>query len=370
LKSLPESEASKNEKTEEFLSEDSLPTIRCTDLKKIYDGSLVAVRRINLEVNRGECFGLLGPNGAGKTSTIEILEGLMPQTSGTVEILGHEWGHNDQKLRQRIGISLQETRLSEKLTVKETIRLFRSFYHNGISPEKAIELISLNSKADVQVGKLSGGQRQRLAIACALVGDPELLFLDEPTNGLDPQARRQVWTLIRDVQQRGCTVLITTHYMDEAERLCDRVAIIDRGEIIAMDSPIELINSLGGDHIIEFALIDPKTQTENTPVDKGESQKSKTNGKIHTVLEEWDSVKKVRQGEGGFMLTVRKPHIVIPALLELLKKNELEIIQLSTRSASLEDVFVNLTGRHLRDGGAEEFNATIDKNPNIEETNG
>src|SRR5262249_20335789 len=188
--------------------------------------------------------GMLGPNGAGKTTTVEILEGLLEPTSGYVEVLGLRWGQNDDALRQRLGISLQETRLSEKLTVRETLTLFRSFYRRGLEPDEAIDLVSLEEKATARVGKLSGGQKQRLAVACALVGDPDLLFLDEPTTGLDPQSRRQLWEIIRAARDRRRTVLLTTHYMDEAERLCDRVAIVDHGQVIALGSPRELIARL------------------------------------------------------------------------------------------------------------------------------
>ncbi len=222
--------------------------IRCTNLVKRYEGRppVDAVRGLNLEVERGECFGLLGPNGAGKTTTIEILEGLLPPTSGEVEILGLRWGTADNEIRQRIGISLQETRLAEKLSVLETLTLFRSFYRHGLEPQEAMGRVSLDEKAGAWVGKLSGGQKQRLAVACALVGDPELLFLDEPTTGLDPQSRRQLWEIVRQIRAAGSTVLLTTHYMDEAERLCDRVAIVDAGRVIALGSPRELIARPGG----------------------------------------------------------------------------------------------------------------------------
>src|SRR3954469_3782642 len=229
--------------------------IRCSNLVKRYDGKppVEAVRGLDLAVQRGECFGLLGPNGAGKTTTIEILEGLAPATSGEVEVLGYRWGEHDDKIRQQIGISLQETILSEKLSVRETLTLFRSFYRQGLVPEEAIQLVSLEEKADSWVKKLSGGQKQRLAVACSLIGNPQLLFLDEPTTGLDPQSRRQLWEVIRWYRDSGRTVLLTTHYMDEAERLCDRVAIIDLGRVIAIGTPQELIASLGGEHVVEFA---------------------------------------------------------------------------------------------------------------------
>src|SRR5262245_42207009 len=219
------------------------PAIRCTDLVKRYPGRppVEAVRGLDLTVEVGECFGLLGPNGAGKTTTIEIIEGLAEPTSGAVEVLGMRWGEADAAIKQRIGISLQETKLSEKLTVEETVTLFRSFYHQGLTPAEAIGRVGLEEKLPARVGKLSGGQKQRLAVACAIIGDPELLFLDEPTTGLDPHSRRQLWDIIRDLRKQGRTILLTTHYMEEAERLCDRVAVVDHGKLIALGSPRELI---------------------------------------------------------------------------------------------------------------------------------
>src|SRR5262249_12240521 len=200
-----------------------------------------------------DCCVLQRPNRAGHTTTSEILEGLLTPTSGEVEILSQRWGENDHAWRQRIGISLQETRLADKLTVQETLTLFRSFYGRGLAPAEVMDQVGLTEKANSYVVKLSGGQRQRLAVACALVGDPELLFLDEPTTGLDPQSRRQLWDILRGFRAQGRTVLLTTHYMDEAERLCDRVAIVDHGKVIALGSPMELIARLGGEHLIEFA---------------------------------------------------------------------------------------------------------------------
>jgi ABC-2 type transport system ATP-binding protein len=309
------------------------PVISCRGLHKQYTGrggTVNAINGLDLEIRRGECFGLLGPNGAGKTTTIEIFEGLLRPTSGDVEILSMRWGENDNDLRQRIGISLQETRFTERLTVIETLVLFRSFYHNGKNPADVMDAVGLREKAKSWIGKLSGGQRQRLAVACALVGDPSLLFLDEPTTGLDPQSRRQLWDVIRKLQQEGCTVLLTTHYMDEAERLCNRVAVIDHGRIIAMGSPGELISGLGGEHIIEFAL-------------------ANGTGVSNDVFAGLPAVKEVRSDMNGIALTVSEPHIAIPALLGSLQSRKLELARLSTRQASLEDVFVNLTGRHLRD---------------------
>jgi len=193
----------------------------------------------------GECFGLIGPNGAGKTTTIEICEGLLERDSGQLEVLGMTWESDGDKLREKLGIQLQDTQLSEKLTVAETLRLFRSFYTVGREVDDVIDVVELGEKKNARVGTLSGGQKQRLAIACALVGNPDLLFLDEPTTGLDPQSRRQLWALIENFKSSGRSILLTTHYMDEAEKLCDRVAIVDHGHVIALGTPAELIASIG-----------------------------------------------------------------------------------------------------------------------------
>jgi ABC-2 type transport system ATP-binding protein len=238
--------------------------VRCRNLFKTYDGGIEAVRGLDLDIHRGECFGLLGPNGAGKTTTIEILEGLLQPASGEVEILGRNWGAHQRELRELLGISLQETRLSEKLTVRETLRLFSSFYKNQSSPEVVMEEMALTEKADTWVGKLSGGQRQRLAVAAALVGNPSILFLDEPTTGLDPQSRRQVWEIIRRFQQRGGTALLTTHYMDEAERVCDRLAIIDHGRVLGEGTPATMKTDFRGALRLE-AVLDPTASSPLVP---------------------------------------------------------------------------------------------------------
>ncbi len=301
----------------------------CRGLRKAF-GEVVAVDGLDLEVPAGECFGLLGPNGAGKTTTIEILEGLLPQDAGEVEVLGLRWGSDDQALRQRLGIQLQETQLNEKLTVEEIIRLFRSFYRRGPSVDDVIAMVELESKRRSWVVKLSGGQRQRLAVACALVNEPDLLFLDEPTTGLDPQARRQLWSLLERFRARGGTILLTTHYMDEAEALCDRVAIVDHGRVIALGTPRELVSSLGAEHVVEFALDHGAT----LPAD---------------LLARLPGVKDVRAANGTTSLHGSELHILLPALLAEIDRAQLQLSHFSTHQASLEDVFVAHTGRHLRD---------------------
>jgi ABC-2 type transport system ATP-binding protein len=313
--------------------------IRVKDLRKQYpgrDGPIDAVNGLDLEIPVGECFGLLGPNGAGKTTTVEIFEGLNWPTSGDVEILGLRWATDENEIRERIGVTLQDTRFPDKQTVHELLRLFRSFYRGGVEPAEVLARVSLESKSNAFVEQLSGGQQQRLAVAVALVGDPELLFLDEPTTGLDPQSRRQLWDVIRDLHGRGRTTVLTTHYMDEAERLCDRVAIIDHGKVIALGSPAHLIARLGGEHIVEFALAGDSPAPEPSRF-----------GGLATVL--------AARAEGdGYALTVGAPHRAIPALLAQLESEGRQLVRLTTRQVSLEDVFVSLTGRHLRDDETDE----------------
>ena len=304
--------------------------LRVSQLRKAYK-DVVAVDGLSLEVRPGECFGLLGPNGAGKTTTMEICEGLTPADSGEVELLGMNWSSDAAELRQRLGIQLQETQLSDKLTVAETIRLFRSFFRQGPSPAEVIALVQLEEKAGGRVGSLSGGQKQRLALACALVGDPDLLFLDEPTTGLDPQARRQLWELIERFKSAGRTILLTTHYMEEAERLCERVAIVDHGKTIAMGTPRELIASIGVEHLVEFSAGGAAQPFDAQPLGRMEG------------------VRDVREENGAVRMQVTELHRAVPALLEELTRQGVPLTELRTHSASLEDVFVALTGRHLRD---------------------
>jgi ABC-2 type transport system ATP-binding protein len=303
--------------------------LKIRQLRKVY-GELVAVDSIDLDVHAGECFGLLGPNGAGKTTTIEICEGLLEPDGGSVELLGRVWRTQSHELRQLLGIQLQETTFSEKLTVTETLALFRSFYNRSLEVPELLQLVQLEEKRGARVGKLSGGQRQRLALACALVGDPQFLFLDEPTTGLDPQARRQLWELINQLKSSGRTILLTTHYMDEAEKLCDSVAIMDRGRVIALDTPRRLIASLGVEHLLEFATEGPAALAPAT-------------------LKALHGVRNVSSVGNLTQLQVAELHRTLPALLEILAERGQPLTELRTHSATLEDVFVSLTGRHLRD---------------------
>jgi ABC-2 type transport system ATP-binding protein len=305
------------------------PALEVRGLRKSYQ-DVVAVDRLDLRIDAGECFGLLGPNGAGKTTTIEICEGLNTPDAGDVLVLGRRWGGNDRALRELLGISLQETQFSEKLTVDETLRLFRSFYREGAAPAEVIGMVQLQEKARSRVGQLSGGQKQRLALACALVGDPELLFLDEPTTGLDPQSRRQLWDLIEGFKSDGRSILLTTHYMEEAERLCDRVAIVDHGRRIALGSPRELVASLRAEHVLEFALAEGRSLDE-------------------LPLRRLEGVCAADRRDGNYRLQVEELHRVMPALLQELRRQGAQLAELRTHSATLEDVFVSLTGRHLRD---------------------
>jgi ABC-2 type transport system ATP-binding protein len=306
---------------------DSSLALRCTALHKRF-GQTVAVRSLDLEVRRGECFGLLGPNGAGKTTTIEILEGLQHPDGGTVEVLGRRWAAEANEIRPRLGVQLQETELPDRATVEECLRLFRSFYPAGRSVDELLRLVQLEEKRDAQVRGLSGGQRQRLSVACALAGDPELLFLDEPTTGLDPQSRRQLWEVCHAFRVAGGTILLTTHFMDEAERLADRIAILDHGQIIAQGTPRELIRGLGGDHVVEFAA------TVELELE---------------LLAALPGVSRASRRAGATLLTVEEPAHTIPPLLARIESAGGELVTLNTHSATLDDVFLALTGRALRD---------------------
>jgi len=318
------------------LVESSAPPLLIRGLRKGF-ADVQAVDGIDLEVRRGECFGLLGPNGAGKTNTIEICEGLTEPDAGNVELLGLNWKTGANELRQRIGIQLQETQFPDKLTVEETLRLFRSFFRKGISVDESIKTAQLEEKRRSRVGGLSGGQKQRLAMATALVGDPELLFLDEPTTGLDPQARRHLWDLVEALKLAGRTIILTTHYMDEAERLCDRVAIMDHGHVIALGTPQQLIATVGGEDIVEFAV---------TAKDISRAHELTLQTQHLTAI---PGVQSHRVDEGLHQLSVSQLHTAVPRIFAALEEQGLHLSEFRTHSATLEDVFVRLTGRNLRD---------------------
>jgi ABC-2 type transport system ATP-binding protein len=323
-------------------SPDAEPALLCQGLRKIYEagrgsgrkraGAVLAVEGLDLSIARGECFGLLGPNGSGKTTTVEMLEGLIKPTGGEMKLLGMDWAHDESRLRERMGVALQETRLPEKLTVEEVLTLFRSFYQRPRPLEALLADVQLEEKRRAWVVKLSGGQRQRLAIACALVAEPEILFLDEPTTGLDPQSRRQIWGLVAAYRARGGTVLLTTHYMEEAERLCDRVAILDRGRLIRLGTPAELIAGMGAEHVVELEL-----EAGMGALDEATLRSLPTVTEVHL------------SGEGVWALAAVEPERAVPALRKLLQERGQHLLRLGTRKATLEDVFMSLTGRALRD---------------------
>jgi len=291
-------------------------------------GKVHAVKGLNLEVQRGEIFGLLGPNGAGKTTSLEMLEGLVQADSGEVHILGMDWRQHGTQIRQKIGVQFQSTQLDEKIKVREALTMYSKYYEKPRQIDALLQLLQLDEKADAYQSKLSGGQRQRLALGLALVNDPELVFLDEPTTGLDPQARQSFWDLVRQLKSEGRTVLITTHYMDEAQALCDRIGIMDHGQILQLGTPGELIAGLNQPSYaeIEFSGAAPDatlfSQQIKLPVDVKQQ---------HWVIALNDPKHDLQQ---------------VLASIELLN---LPMQQLHVRRPSLEDVFLQRTGRSLRD---------------------
>ena len=295
--------------------------IRLRALRACY-GEHVAVEGLDLEVAAGTCVGLLGPNGAGKTTTLEILEGLREPSGGSVEILGTTWQADPAGLRRRTGAVLQETRFQDRLTVAETVRLFRSFYPAGLAVDDALELVDLEGEADRRVGALSGGQRQRLAIATAVVGEPDVLFLDEPTVGLDPVSRRRLWALIGELRARGTTIVLSTHYLAEAEAVCDRVAILDRGRLVAAGAPRDLGRPAAGP--VRLAI------RASRPLARG-------------ALERLPAVRRVLAAGADCELELDSLHAFLPALLALLERVGATLLECSTARASLEEVFVRLT---------------------------
>jgi len=305
------------------------PAIEVSGLVHRY-GDVTAVAGIDLRVDPGECFGLLGPNGAGKTTTMEILEGLLVPTSGSVRILGRTWAEANGDLRERLGVALQETTLADRLTCLEVIRLFRSFHRRGRDPLEVLDQVGLADKRDAWVMRLSGGQRQRLALATALVGDPDILFLDEPTTGLDPTARRDLWQVVEDALGRGHTCVLTTHSMEEAERLCRRVAILDHGRIIAQGTPAELVASLGASEVVELGTDPPIPATGLLSI---------------------PGVRQALPTPGGIRLTVDRSDDVIPLLIRHVQQQGAALTSLGIHRATLDDVFLRLTGRSLEADG-------------------
>jgi len=308
------------------------PAIRAQSLVKRY-GDKLAVAGIELRVEVGECFGLLGPNGAGKTTTVEMIEGLTRPDSGSIELFGVPWGSGrNRDLQERVGVQLQDTQLADKLTVEEVLRLFRSFYRQGRSVEQLLTELDLTAERKQQYQKLSGGQKQRVALGTALAGDPELLFLDEPTTGLDPRARQALWGIVQTFQKRNRSVLITTHYMEEAAILCDRIAVMDRGKIIALGTPRSLIDGLG---LVQFVEFETKQALDEAAL---------------SALPVVENI--LRKGE-GYHLRIDRSLNALRVVLAELERQQLTPIGLSTHQATLDDVFLHLTGRALKTDSAE-----------------
>jgi ABC-2 type transport system ATP-binding protein len=303
------------------------PIIEVENLRKSY-GAVQAVRGVSFSVEAGEVFGLLGPNGAGKTSTVEILEGLRTPDSGVVRVCGLDPQKSGDNFKQNVGAVLQSTSLPDKLRVKEAIELFANFYERRADTNKLLTQFQLEEKSSAYYSHLSGGQKQRLALAMALVNDPQVVFLDEPTAGLDPQVRREIYDIIEHLRQENKTVLLTTHYIEEAERLCDRVAIVDHGLVIAMGTPRELKHGAAGTTRIEVRLA--------RPVNDGE-------------LSRLEGVADSREFEGTYVLHSAHPPQTIVALVKQLESDNNELQSLEMFSPSLEDVFIELTGRRLRE---------------------
>jgi len=287
-----------------------------------------AVRGVDLEIRKGEVFGLLGPNGAGKTTTLEILEGLIRPDQGEINIFGMDWRHHGSAIRSRIGVQFQSTQLDQKVKVREVLALFGSYYPKSRSVGEMLKLLQLEEKAEAFQSRLSGGQRQRLALGLALVHDPELVFLDEPTTGLDPQARQGLWDLVRQLKREGRTVLITTHYMEEAEVLCDRVGIMDKGQILQLGTPRELIASLNQPSYAEIEF-----QGDPPPA---QSFADKLGLPVEIKAQVWT-------------VPLSDPKQDLQKLLACVNEQDLPMQQLHVRRASLEDVFLHRTGRSLRD---------------------
>jgi ABC-2 type transport system ATP-binding protein len=303
--------------------------IECEHLTKSY-GSLIAVNDVSFSVEEGEIFGLVGPNGAGKTTLIEMIESLRTPDSGSIRVLGLDPTREADNLQERIGVQLQTTSIQPNIKVREALKLFASFYlHPHANPEELLKTLSLEDKANSRFKKLSGGQQQRVAIALALVNNPEVLFFDEITTGLDPQARRNMWELVENTRKEGKTVFLTTHYMEEAEKLCDRVGIIDYGKIIALDTPRGLIDNLGAESRVAFSV-------EGQDIDA-------------SIFEGIGTVSRVENVEDGFVLYTSDENIALQELVRLADTRKFRLSSLRTENPNLDDVFLTLTGREIRE---------------------
>ena len=292
-------------------------------------GDLVAVDDISFSVRRGEVFGILGPNGAGKTTTLECIEGLQEPSSGRISVLGTEIARDPNTVKERIGVQLQASAYFDYLTLTEILELFGRFYSRRVPPAELLSTFGLEDKANTTVGKLSGGQQQRFTIAATLVNDPEVVFLDEPTAGLDPQARRNLWDFVQSINSQGRTIVLTTHYMEEAEFLCDRVAIMDQGRIVTLDTPTNLVRSLPVPYEVRASTLNEFS----------------SNG-----LADLDCVTEVLDDQNqGFRLRSSDAASTMPALMDWVAKNDIKLTHLEVTPANLEDVFLSLTGRALRD---------------------
>lgn len=304
------------------------PILEAVEIHKSF-GNVQAVKGLTLSVKAGECLALLGPNGAGKTTTVEILEGLQKPDRGTVRIFGRELASDHRAIMENVGVMLQETQLYKKMTVRETLSLFASFYKSSLPVNQILDLVDLHGKADVRLEKLSGGQKQRCYLGCALINDPTLMFLDEPTTGLDPQSRRAIWELLKSRKGQDKGILLTTHYMDEAEYLADRVAIVDHGTIIAEGSPRDLIRSHCGEQVVSFSLAQPCTRDDLT-----------------NRIPEWGAI--MMNPSGEFEMVTSNPVATIEKLYAVVPTLSNTLVHLEMRRSTLEDVFLKLTGRRIR----------------------
>jgi len=303
--------------------------VRVEGLVKLF-GSLTAVDDVSFDVKRGEIFGILGPNGAGKTTTLEIIEGLLKPTQGTVSVLGLNVFKEPNKVKARIGVQLQSSAYHDYLKLSEILTLLGSFYPRRVSPTELLERVGLADKAKSRVKELSGGQQQSFTVAASLVNDPELVILDEPTTGLDPQARRNLWSLIQEINQRGVTVIMTTHYMEEAEALCQRLAIMDHGRLVSVDSPRNLINQLDATYRVKLVVANPLT----------DAQVASFNGGVEVI----------QAAEGNaYLLRMHNSPKALATMLEEINRSEISLEHLEVTPVTLEDVFLELTGNELQD---------------------